>query len=288
MFTMKNSHLKHLLQLNIAMMFISTSGVLGRFIQMPPPLTIWWRSLFAIVCLGVFVWYKKINIVVASKDKFTILLSGLLMGAHWVTYFYALKVSNVAIAMLSIFTYPIITVFLEPIFFRIKLELKNVLLGLLVLLGIYFLSPTFNLESNQTQGVLFGVASALFYALRNIIMKKKIDNYHGSMLMFYQMIVIALVLSPVLFYYETSPTTNDWFGLAALALFTTTVGHTLFVVSMKHFSIGAASIMSSIQPVFGIVFGIIFLSEIPSKNTLIGGFLIILTVVLKSINNTKK
>lgn len=280
---MKNEHLKNILQLNIAMMFISTSGVLGRFIQMPPPLTIWWRSLLAVVCLGIFIWFRKINLSIASKDRKTILLSGLFMGAHWVTYFYALQLSNVAIGMLSIFTYPIITVFLEPLFFKVKLELKNVLLGLLVLVGIYLLTPKFSLESSQTQGVIFGVISALFYSLRNIIMKQKVSTYHGSMLMFYQMIVISLVLFPVVFFFENSPSTNDWLGLGALALFTTTLGHTLFVLSMKHFSISTASIMSSIQPVFGILFGIIFLSEIPSGKTIIGGSLIILTVILKSL-----
>jgi len=280
---MKNEHLKNILQLNIAMMFISTSGVLGRFIQMPPPLTIWWRSLLAVVCLGIFIWFRKINLSIASKDRKTILLSGVFMGAHWVTYFYALQLSNVAIGMLSIFTYPIITVFLEPLFFKVKLELKNVLLGLLVLVGIYLLTPKFSLESSQTQGVIFGVISALFYSLRNIIMKQKVSTYHGSLLMFYQMIVISLVLFPVVFFFENSPSTNDWLGLGALALFTTTLGHTLFVLSMKHFSISTASIMSSIQPVFGILFGIIFLSEIPSGKTIIGGSLIILTVILKSL-----
>ena len=280
---MKNEHLKNILQLNIAMMFISTSGVLGRFIQMPPPLTIWWRSLLAVFCLGIFIWFRKINLSIASKDRKTILLSGVFMGAHWVTYFYALQLSNVAIGMLSIFTYPIITVFLEPLFFKVKLELKNVLLGLLVLVGIYLLTPKFSLESSQTQGVIFGVISALFYSLRNIIMKQKVSTYHGSLLMFYQMIVISLVLFPVVFFFENSPSTNDWLGLGALALFTTTLGHTLFVLSMKHFSISTASIMSSIQPVFGILFGIIFLSEIPSGKTIIGGSLIILTVILKSL-----
>ena len=120
---MKNQHLKYLIELNIAMMFISTSGVLGRYISMPPPVTIWWRSLLAAVFLGIFVWHKKINLRVNSKrDLSTILLSGFFMGAHWVTYFYALKLSIVAIGMLSMFTYPIITVFLEPLFFKTNLK----------------------------------------------------------------------------------------------------------------------------------------------------------------------
>lgn len=285
---MKNTHLKSLLELNIAMMFVSTSGVLGRFISMPPPLTIWWRSFLAIFCLGVYVWYKKINLKINSKrDLRTILISGFFMGAHWITYFYALKLSGVAIGMLAMFTYPIITVFLEPIFFKTKLNIKHVFLGGLVLIGIYFLTPELTIKNNVTLGVLFGIVSAVFYSIRNILMKKKTGSYHGSMLMFYQMIVIAILLIPVLFIFEASPSTNDWLGLAALALFTTAIGHTLFVLSMKHFSIGTISIISSVQPIYGILFGMLFLSEIPASKTIIGGVLILSTVVIESYSSNK-
>ena len=285
---MKNTHIKHLVELNIAMMFISTSGVLGRFISMPPPLTIWWRSFLTVFCLGLYIWYKKINIKINSKrDLTTILISGFFMGAHWVTYFYALKLSGVAIGMLAMFTYPIITVFLEPVFFKTRLDLKHVFLGGLVLVGIYFLTPELTTENNVSLGVLFGIVSAVFYSIRNILMKKKTANYHGSMLMFYQMIVIAALLIPVFFIFEGSPTNNDWFGLAALALFTTAIGHTLFVLSMKHFSIGTISIISSVQPIYGILFGMLFLGEIPASKTIIGGILILSTVVIESYYSNK-
>jgi len=285
---MKNQHIKHLVELNIAMMFVSTSGVLGRFISMPPPLTIWWRSFLAIFCLGIYIWYKKINLKVNSKkDLRTILISGFFMGAHWVTYFYALKLSGVSIGMLAMFTYPIITVFLEPLFFKTKLNLKHVFLGGLVLIGIYFLTPELTIENNVTLGVLSGVISAVFYSIRNILMKKKTASYHGSMLMFYQMIVIAILLVPVLFIFEVSPSTNDWLGLIALALFTTAIGHTLFVLSMKHFSIGTISIISSVQPIYGILFGMLFLGEIPASKTIIGGILILSTVVIESYQSNK-
>ena len=144
-----------------------------------------------------------------------------------------------------------------------------------------------NIENNQTKGVLFGLISAVFYAIRNILMKKKIATYHGSMLMFYQMVIITLVLWPVLFLFEVNPTVNDWQALLVLALLTTSIGHTLFVMSFKNFSVSTASIMSSIQPVYGVIFGLFFLNEIPSSNTLIGGFLILTTVVIESINSRK-
>ena len=286
---MKNQHLKYIVELNIAMLFISTSGVLGRYLSIPPPVAIWWRSFFAVLLIGVYCWYKKIDLKIPTKkDRNTIILSGLLFGAHWVTYFYALQLSNVAIGMLSLFTYPVITTLLEPLFFKTKLNFKHVLLGILVLIGVYFLTPEFNLENNYTKGVLFGILSAIVYAIRNILLKKKVAQYHGSMLMFYQLLTITLVLWPAFFTFEFHPTMSDWSVLIVLALVTTAIGHTLFVMSFKNFSIGTASIMSSVQPVYGILLGMLFLNEIPSASTFLGGLLIITTVVIESIQSSKK
>ncbi|MFK5957667.1 MAG: DMT family transporter [Lutibacter sp.] len=285
---MENQHFKNILELNIAIFLISTSGVLGRYISMPPPITIWFRCLLAALFLGIFIWYKKIDLKIANKkDWKTIILSGLFFGIHWVTYFYALQLSNVAIGMLSLFTYPVITALLEPLFFKTKLNNKHVFLGILVLIGIYFLTPEFNLKNNYTLGVIFGVISSVFYALRNILLKKKISNYNGSILMFYQMVTVTLVLWPTLFIFEVNPIANDVPALLILALVTTSIGHTLFVMSFKNFSISTASIISSIQPIYGIIFGLLFLSEIPALKTLIGGFLILLTVVFESIQSKK-
>ena len=285
---MKSQHLKHIAELNIAVLFISTSGVLGRYISIPPPITIWWRCVIAAVLLGAFCWYKKIDLkILHNRDWKSFALSAFFLGAHWITYFYALHLSNVAIGMLSLFTYPVVTTMLEPLFFKTKLNIKHVLLGFVVLIGIYFLTPEFNLNNNYTKGVLFGLASSVFYALRNILTKKNIAHYHGSMIMFYQLILVSLVLWPVLLVFESNPSTNDWQALITLALFTTAIGHTLFVMSFKNFTISTASIMSSIQPVYGILFGILFLSEIPSRNTLIGGLLIITTVVIENIRSKK-
>lgn len=283
---MKNQHFKHLTELNLAILFISTSGVLGRYISIPPPLTIWWRCLFAMVILGLFCYFKKINLKIStSKDLKLIIVSGLFFGSHWVTYFYALQLSNVAIGMLSLFTYPVITSLLEPLFFKTKLNTSHIFLGLIILIGIYFLTPEFNFENNYTKGIIFGFISSIFYALRNILLKKKVTNYNGSMLMFYQMLVIVLVLWPTLFIFKTSPTTNEWGAILLLALVTTSIGHTLFIRSFKNFSVSAASIMSSIQPVYGILLGILLLNEVPSLNTIIGGILIISTVVIESIQS---
>jgi len=284
---MKNQHLKNILEVNIAVVFISTSGVLGRSILLPPEITIWWRCLFAAIFIGLFCWYKKYDLTIKSKkDAFSLALSGLLFGGHWITYFYALHLSNVAIGMLSLFTYPVITALLEPIFFKLKFDKNKLLLSGLVLLGIYFLTPNIDFENNVTKGVAMGVISAVFYALRNILTKRNLSQMKASKVMFYQMIIITAFLWPVLINKEF-PNTGQWTGILTLALVTTSIGHTLFVNSFRHFNISTVSIISSMSPIYGILFGMVFLKEIPALTTFFGGALILTTVIIESIQSNK-
>ena len=281
---MKNQHLKNIAQLHIAMLFISTSGVLDRYISMSPPVTIFIRGIIALIIIGAFCKYQKISFKILNKrDAKTIFLSGIFLAGHWVTYFYSLQLSNVAIAMLSLFTYPVITTFLEPLFFKSKLNFSHLLLGMLVLLGIYLLTPEVNLENNYTKGILLGLLSALFYALRNVLLKSKVTTYDGSMLMFYQLVALSIILLPTLFFFEIAPTGNEMIAILTLALLTTAIGHTLFVKSFKNFSISSVSIMSSIQPIYGIILAVLFLNELPTFTTVLGGVLILSTVLIESI-----
>ena len=93
----QSNFLKNLAQLNLGVLLVSTSGVLGRSVALWPPITIGIRALFAVVVLLIFLKWKKINLTIAKKDRGMIFLGGLLMGIHWVFYFMALQLSNVAI-----------------------------------------------------------------------------------------------------------------------------------------------------------------------------------------------
>lgn len=284
----ENSHLKHVFWLTIATIFISTSGALGKFIAMPPPVIVWWRSALAAFFLLFFCFYKKIDLNIHRRTHFwTFVLSALFMGAHWITYFYALKLSNVAIGMLSLFTFPVITAILEPLFSNVKFDVVHLFLGLLVLLGIYLLIPNFSLESKQLAGVLLGLISAVCYSLRTLILKRHIGAYNSTVLMFYQVLILSAILIPVLFFMDTSGIKTQIPYVILLALLTTAIGHTMFVNSLKYFKVSTASIIGSAQPVFGIIIAYFFLNEIPTIHTFYGGSLIVLTVMIESIRSRK-
>jgi drug/metabolite transporter (DMT)-like permease len=274
---------KDILLLNIAMLFISTSGVLGRYISMSPEATIFWRSLFAAAFFFLILLFRR-NVLrsIPIKTVAVTIVSGVLMAMHWVLYFYSLKWSSVAIGMLSLFTYPVITSILEPILLNIRFHRIHLLLGLLTLIGIYFLVPDTGLTEKNTLAICLGVLSALCYSLRNILMKSPIRQYDGTYLMFVQVTISFLVLLPFIAHRGYENIHEQWMEILFLAVFTTVIGHTLFLLSFRKFSISTASIMSCTQPVYGIILGVIFLQEYPAWSTYLGGTLILTAVVFEA------
>ncbi len=265
------------------MLVVSTSGALGRYIDLSPPLTIATRSLLAFIFLYGYCRFKGYSFKVSKEHRFPILMSGILLGAHWVTYFYSLQLSNVAIGMLSLFTYPVITSFLEPLLLKTKFQKIHLLLGLLVLAGIYLLNPNFEGNRGYSLAIGIGIFSAVLYSLRNILLKKRVAEYNGSSLMCFQLGIIAVILSPFFMADEINEVPSQLPWILTLALLTTAIGHTLFLNCFKYFSITTISILSSIQPIYGIILGAIFLREIPSLVTIIGGLLILSAVAIESL-----
>lgn len=239
--------------------------------------------------LYLFCRFKSFSIKIANKrDLLKVILGGSLMGIHWVTYFYSLRLSSVAIGMLSIYTYPVITTFLEPLILKTTFSKMHLALAVLVLFGIYFLVPEFSFENDQTLAVAFGVTSAFFYALRNILMKQEVEKYNGSVLMMYQMLIISCLLLPVFFIFDLSEVISQLVPIFVLALITTCLGHTLLLMSFRNFSVTTASIISSAQPVYGILLGMLFLGEFPALETIIGGMLIICAIFVEITRSMKR
>jgi drug/metabolite transporter (DMT)-like permease len=285
---MENNYHKNLSNLILAALLISTSGVLGKYIAMPSEVIIWFRSAFAMLFLYGFCKYKKISIKVPNfKHHVPLIISSLFTAFHWITYFYALKLSNVALGMLSLYTFPVITTLLEPVFLKSKFNIMHLVLGLMVLFGVSILTPEFTLESSDVKGILFGLFSAICYSIRMLILKKHVQHYHGSMLMLYQTTIITIVLFPVLFFMDSTGFESQYPYLLLLALLTTAIGHSLMVHSLKFFSASTATIISSIQPIFGILIAFLLIDEIPKTKTIWGGLIIILTVVIETIRSKK-
>ena len=271
------------------MVLISTSGAFGRYIDLPATTTIWIRAGLAAILLFAFCLVRGYSLKFDNrKDLIIILFSGTLLGAHWVFYFVSLQMTNVAIGMLTLFTFPLFATLLEPIFYKTGWSAKQLLACGLVLLGLYILLPSSDLEGSYFAGILFGLLSALCFTVRNLIAKPQVKKYNGSVIMAFQLASIAIVTIPFQWGVDLVPALDFSWQLVFLALFTTVIGHTLFLGSFKNFSIATASILGSLQPVYGILIALVFLGEVPTLNSILGGSLILGTVVMMSLDLSKK
>jgi len=245
-----------------------------------------WRALFAgIVLFGFIKLFKQSKRMNLKQWSWTVVF-GLATCFHWVTYFHSMQIAGVAVGMLSLFTFPVMVVLLEPLINKTTLYKKDCS----VLLGVLFMIPEFDVSNKVTQGVFWGVASALIWSLRNIYFKKVLSDCPSDQSMMWQLIVVAAVLLPFSVPDVLSVTQQDWWLLLALALFCTALPHTLLLASMKTLSAKTASLIACLQPVYGTLLGIVILNEMPNWQTVVGGSFIIGASVFESlsvINHTK-
>ena len=241
------------------------------------------RSIFAaLVIFIIFLWQKKSIRLSLTKDYGIVILLGVLLALHWVTYFHAMQVSSVAVGVIALYTFPIMTVFLEPLFHGEQPHIKDVISAFTVLFGIYLLVPEFSLNNETTQGILWGVLSALFFALRNIIQGHYFKGYTARHSLFYQTLVTFIVLLPFSFEVVPDVTTIQWGQLLILGVFFTAVPHTLFAFSLLNLKAKTVSLVACVQVVYATVFAALLLGEWAEFSTVIGGLIVVSAAMYES------
>lgn len=276
---------QHLVELNVALVFLSTSGILGKLITIDPLYAIVGRCIIAAAVLYLYIRYKNLNLQFKAKEIRFWLLSGAFFGLHMVFYFYAIQASTVAIAFIALFTYPFVTTLLEPFFFRQRLDIFNLFSAILITTGIIVMTPSLDLKNNTTLGVVLGVIAATLLALRNLMSKQYMQGRQtsGSVIMYYQLIISVVVIAPALFFVNLHFKLPDLGYIALLGIVTTAIGHTIFITKIRYFKASTQSIISGLQPIYGIIWAVLIIGEKLPVQTIIGGTLIICTVIIESI-----
>jgi drug/metabolite transporter (DMT)-like permease len=291
--------LRGLVFANIAVLLFGLAGVLGKLSVLPAPLIVFGRSFFAGLVLLVVCWFRHIPLrPKRSRDSYLLLGQGVLLALHWTAFFQAINVSNVAIGLLSFSSFPLFTAMLEPLLLHQRPSRIQIVAALLILPGIYLLVPSFTLQNQTTLGVMWGVLSGASFALLSVTNRWLGRTYSSLMISLYQDGIAAIVLIPVFFFTATGSfwTPHDLLILLILGVACTALAHTLFIASMRDITAQSASLLASLEPVWGIIFGILLLGAIPTASTLLGGAIIlgatllpgIVTVVSPRLNANEK
>ena len=284
--TRQPKQLRGLISANVAVLLFGLAGVLGKLSLLPAPIIVFGRSFFAGLVLLVVCWFRHISLrPKQSRDAYLLLGQGVLLALHWTAFFQAINVSNVAIGLLSFSSFPLFTAILEPLLLHQRPSRIQIIAALLILPGIYLLVPSFSLQNQTTLGVMWGVLSGASFALLSVTNRWLGRTYSSLMISLYQDGIAAIVLLPVFFFTATG---SFWTPHALLILFIlgvvcTALAHTLFIASMRDITAQTASLLASLEPVWGIIFGILLFGAIPTARTLLGGAIIISATLLPGI-----
>jgi drug/metabolite transporter (DMT)-like permease len=184
---------------------------------------------------------------------------------------------RVAIGLLSFSTFPLFTAAVEPIALGTRPTRTQILASVVILAGVYILVPSFSLQSTTLQGVLWGLAAAFTFAVLSVFNRKLGKSHASPVISFYQFVVATIILLPTLIWNHpatlTEPRTIALLILLGTAC--TALAHTAFISGMRHISTMLASLFASLEPVWGIAFALVFLSEVPTLRSMIGGVVIV-------------
>jgi drug/metabolite transporter (DMT)-like permease len=275
-----------LLTVHLAVLLFGLAGVLGKLTALPATTIVLGRVVFAAPALALLLVARGVPLRPRrGRDLPALAVSGAVLALHWTAFFQSVLVSNVAVALLSFSTFPLFTTALEPLLLRERPRRVDVLAALLVLPGIYLIVPAFSLSNRTTQGVAWGLLAGLTFALLSVGNRWLGRTYPSAVISLYQDGVAALVLLPTLLFVRLAHgvSLHDLVVLLVLGLLCTALSHTLFIEGMRTLTAQTASVTAALEPVWGILFALALLGEVPAPRTLLGGALVVGATLLPAV-----
>ena len=283
-----NNHTEGLLAVHSAVFIFGLTALFSKLISLPALDITFLRSIFAFIAIGVYIRFKGERLALDSTRSYLVaFLLGILLASHWVTYFHAMQVSSIAVGVIALYTFPVITVFIEPLFHGERPHLKDIISAFAVFLGIYLIVPEFSYDNAAFQGIFWGVLSALLFALRNTIHGRFFGTHSARHALFYQTITVALVLLPLGATQVPEVSSVQWQQLLLLGIAFTALPHTLFAHSLLHLKAKTASLVACIQVVYATLFAAFLLQEWPSLETVIGGTIVVSAAIFETLTSGK-
>ena len=292
---MQNDKLRSYLHFHLIVFIWGFTAVLGALITIDAVPLVWYRMGLASIFIFIYVKWRGISLALSRKALIGFSIAGLIIALHWLTFFGAIKVSNVSITLAMMSTGAFFTALLEPIFYKRKLIWYELLFGAIVVAALYFI---FEVETQYQTGILLALLSAFLSAVFTLINGKFIENHDPTKISFYELLIgtacitLYLVISATLgtgfakadtFFsleFFTLPT-MDWVYIGILASVCTAYAFIASVAVMKHLSPYTIMLTINLEPAYGILLAFVVLGDTEQMSTeFYYGALVILAVVI--------
>ena len=263
---MKNSLLqnKSLWLLQLVVIIFGFTAILGKLITVKSEVLVWYRMLFATISLVIYIILKKRSLKMPTKGLFSSIGTGFIVAAHWILFFEAIKQSNVSVTLAALSSASIFTAFLEPLFFKRKILFYEIILGLLVVSGLYFI---YQVNDANHLGIILGVISAFLASLFTVINGRLIKYYDSTRISIYELfggliaITIYLAFQNNIGFGDFGMNIPNLSYILILAIICTAFAFVASVEVMKDLSPFTVSLSINLEPVYGIILAYLIFGE---------------------------
>lgn len=269
-----------LLQIHFAAILFGISGIFGHLITCDSVIISLGRALFGLIALTwLCLKFHYIPWRITLKTFYALFITGVLLAGHWITFFYAIKIANIALATLGFACFPAFVTLFEMIFFKEKIMFPEYYLLICVTLGLILVTPSFNFRDNASLGLTWGIISGILYGATVVINRYNLSKTSGVQACWWQCLVVILILSPFTLFRLPSVQILDWLWIACLGLLCTGLSYYLFINSLAVIKARTASVIIALEPVYAILGAWLLFNQQPTLRTVIGGLIIILAAI---------
>ena len=274
---------KNLLILHFTVLIWGFTGVLGKVISIDAVPLVWYRVLIATGTLLAWFLITKKDIKITKKQFIQFFLTGAIVAIHWIFFFHAIKVSTVSVTLVCLSSFTLFTAILEPLIKKQPIQIGDILIGLIIILGIYMI---FKFEGQYTLGIIFGLLAAVASSLFSTINSTLVQKSEPSIIGFYELvgglfwITLYRLYDGSLIHSSFNLSLNDWLYIGLLGTLCTSVAYVAGVSVMRTLSAFRVALITNLEPVYGILLAFIFFKD---KEQMTGGFYIGAAIILSTI-----
>ena len=291
---MQNDKLRNYFHLHFIVFIWGFTAILGKLITLDAMRLVWFRMFFATLFLALFLVIKKQKITISKKTFVGFFISGIIIALHWLTFFLAIKVSNISITLACLSTGALFTSFLEPLFYKKKIVIYEVFFGLLAVIGLALI---FNVDAKYTYGIIIAITSAFLSALFSVINSKYAKEYDAGIISFYELASGVFFIS--LWFLFRGEMTLDFFVLTIpdlgwlllLASVCTAYAFMASVKVMKVLTAFTVMLTINLEPVYGIILALLIFKDEEEMGGMfyLGATILLSTVIVNGVlKNSKK
>ncbi|MCK0132500.1 DMT family transporter [Flavobacteriaceae bacterium F08102] len=290
---MLNDKLKNYLHLHFIIFIWGFTAVLGRLISIEAISLVWYRVGIAVVLILGFILFKKLPLKVDRKTLGLFVFGGILIALHWITFFHAIKISNVSVALATMSTGALFVTLIQWLVYRKKIVLYELIFSLLAISGLLLI---FNAATHFFWGILVALVSSFLSASFSILNGRLIQKHPASVISFYELLFSVLTVTMILLYNGTLTgsffvmSATDWLYLGILASICTAYAFVASTYVLKNVSPFTMMLSINLEPIYGIILAILIFKddEIMNENFYIGAAIILITVVLNGVLSLRK